>query len=179
MDANSPEAQNYMLELYQMTSGDINAQVSMYDVGAAMGLEKNDAGKLAEDLIGHGLVAVKTLSGGVGITDLGIEKAQSAAGAGPTAAATTDLGKGPVMEEKTIEAMAPLIKEIQTRISRNEAAYGQIEEMVMDLKTMEVQLLSPRPKTAIVREILRSLHATLNATGESDITEKIGKMLAV
>jgi hypothetical protein len=178
MDANSPETQDYLLELYQMTTGDINAQVSMYDVGAAIGMEKNDAGKLAEDLIGDGLVAVKTLSGGIGITDLGIEKAQSAAGAGPTTAATIDLGKGPVMEEKAMEVMAPLIKEIQTRISRNEAAYGQIEEMVMDLKTMEVQLLSPRPKTAIVREILRSLHATLNATGESDITAKIGKMLS-
>ena len=89
MDANSPEAQNYLLELYQMTTGDINAQVSMYDVGAAIGLEKNDAGKLAEDLIGDGLVAVKTLSGGIGITDLGVEKAQSAAGASPTAAAAT------------------------------------------------------------------------------------------
>jgi hypothetical protein len=178
MDTNSPVAQNYVLELYQMTAGDINAQVSMYDVGAAIGLEKNDAGKLAEDLIGDGLVAVKTLSGGIGITDLGIEKAQSTPGAGPAAAATIDLGKGPVMEKKAIDAIAPLIKEIQNRISRNEATYEQIEEMVMDLKTMEVQLLSPRPKTAIVREVLRSLHATLNAAGESDITEKIGKMLA-
>lgn len=177
MDALSMEADNYLNELYKMTTGNAGAQVSMYAVGTAVGLEKEAAGKIAEDLIGSGLVEVKTLSGGIGITDSGIEAVQ-AAGAGGPAAAGFDPGTGPVLEDKGREAIAVLIKDIQTHISRSGAAYEQLEEMVIDLKTIEVQLLSPNPKTAIVREVLRSLQPTLKSTGNPELSKIIGKMVA-
>lgn len=177
MDTSSLEAKNYLLELYKKTMGNVNAQVSMFEVGAAIGLEKDAAGKMAEDLIGGGLVEVKTLSGGIGITDSGIEAVQ-AAGGGPSAAAGLDLGTGPVLEDKGRQTIAVLLKDIQTHISQNSTTYAQIEEMVIDLKTIEVQLLSPKPKTAIVREVLRSLHLVLNSSGGSDLSKIIGKMTA-
>lgn len=177
MDTSSPEAKNYLLELYKMTTGNVSAQVSMFEVGAAVGLEKDAAGKIAEDLIGSGLVEVKTLSGGIGITDSGVEEAQ-ASGGGPTAAAGLDLGTGPVLEESGREAVAILLKDIQTWISQHSTTYAQVEEMIIDIKTIEVQMLSPKPKTATIRQVLRSLHSALEAAGSSDLSKTILKMTA-
>lgn len=177
MDSSGLEAKNYLLELYKMTTGNVSAQVSMFEVGTAIGLEKVVAGKIAEDLIGSGLVEVKTLSGGIGITDRGVEEAQAAGGA-PTAEAGLDLGTGPVLEENGRDAVAILLKEIQTWISQNSPPYPQVEEMIIDIKTIEVQMLSPRPKTATIREVLRSLQSTLKTAGSLDLSKTIGKMTA-
>lgn len=178
MDTRSLEANNYLLELYKMSTGSVGAQVSMFEVGAAIGLEKDEAGRIAEDLIGSGLVEVKTLSGGIGITDSGLEAVQATGASGPSTASGFDLGTGPVLEDSGREAIAALIKDIQTHISQHGTTYKRLEEIVIDLKTIEVQLLSPKPKTAIVREVLRSIHSVLNSTGSSDILEVIGKMVA-
>lgn len=178
MNGTSTRDQDYLEDLYRMTTGDTNTQVSMYDVGAGIGLEKSEAGKVAEDLIGEGLVEVKTLSGGIGITALGIEKMQADGLAAPAGTAGLSLGDGPVIDESGREAVAAMVREIQDRISADSAAYEKIEEMVIDLKTLEIQLLSPRPKTDILRGVLRSLQSAIQSTGGSGLSENIGKMIA-
>jgi hypothetical protein len=178
MDSN-PQAHRYLIELYQMTAGDAGTQVSMYAVGTAMGLEKAEAGKLAEELIGDGLAEVKTLSGGIGITAEGIGRVQAdGAGEPATAAAEFDLGSGPVLANEAVAALSSFLTQIKTRLSETGATYDQLEEMVMDLKTIEVQLLSPRPKSAIVRETLHSLHSMFGTLGDSGLSERIGKIIS-
>jgi hypothetical protein len=174
----SQEAQRYLFELYQMTAGDVGAQVSMFEVGAAVGLEKTEAGKLAEELIGDGLAEVKTLSGGIGITAEGIQRAQ-AGGAGQSAAAEFSLGGGPVLEQEAAAVLSSILADVKARLSKTGATYDRLEEMVMDLKTMDVQLLSPRPKTAIVRETLRSLHSVFSTIGDSALSERLGKIISM
>lgn len=173
----SQEAQRYLFELYQMTAGDVGAQVSMFEVGAAVGLEKTEAGKLAEELIGDGLAEVKTLSGGIGITAEGIQRAQ-AGGAGQPAA-DVSLGRGAILEEAAVAALSSLLADVKARLSETGATYDRLEEMVMDLKTIDVQLLSPRPKTAIVREALRSLHSAFSTIGDSGLSERLGKIISM
>ncbi len=175
---NGPEAKSYLTELYRLTDGDMNAQVSMYDVGAALNLEKTDAGKLAEDLIGDGLVEVKTLSGGIGITALGIEKIQAAGLADDVGVGTMSLGNTSVLEAEAKEAVATLLPEVKSALSRQDTPYNQIEEIVIDIKTLEVQLLSPTPKTAIVREVLRSMRQSLGTAGCAELCDTIDKMIA-
>jgi hypothetical protein len=175
MDTDSPEARNYLAELYQRTAGDVSVQVSMYEVGAAVDMEKTAAGKLAEDLIGDGLVEVKTLSGGIGITALGIEHVQAAGLAGG-AAAPVALGDSPLLEGENKAAVVSLVRDIKSAVSQQSAPYDSLEEMVIDIKTLEVQLLSPRPKTAIVREILLSMGQALKSIGQVDLSDTIGKM---
>ena len=178
MDPNGPEALSYLAELYQLTAGDVNSQVSMYDVGAALNLEKTASGKLAEDLIGEGLVEVKTLSGGIGITALGIERVQGTGHAGNGTADGLALGKGPVLEAEGKEAADAILQQIKTALSKESPSYDRIEELVIDIKTIEVQLLSPKPKTAIVREVLRSVGKTLRPSGRADLVDTIEKMVA-
>jgi hypothetical protein len=176
MDPNGQEARTYLAELYHRTAGDVSAQVSMYEVGAAIDMEKSAAGKLAEDLIGDGLAEVKTLSGGIGITALGIEQVQASGLAGGGAAAPLALGHGPVLEEEDKEAVATLVRKIKSASTQQSAPYDRLEELVIDIKTLEVQLLSPNPKTAIVREVLRSLGKTLESVGQGDLSDAIEKI---
>jgi hypothetical protein len=176
MDTDSPEALNYLAELYQRTAGDVSVQVSMYEVGAAVDMEKTLAGKLAEDLIGDGLVEVKTLSGGIGITALGIEQVQAAGLAGGGADAPVVLGDSPLLEGENKAAVVSLVREIKSAAAQKSGSYDSLEEMVIDIKTLEVQLLSPRPKTAIVREVLLSMGQTLKSIGQHDLSDTIGKM---
>jgi len=46
---NRTERGGFLL-LYTQTQGDTAKQVSMYDIGASIGLEKTDAGTMAESL---------------------------------------------------------------------------------------------------------------------------------
>ena len=64
----------YLQELYNTTKGNTETQVSMYDLGPALGLEKTAAGKIAEDLMVLGFIELKTLAGGISITDEGLKK---------------------------------------------------------------------------------------------------------
>jgi hypothetical protein len=178
MDISDPTAQAYLRELYQQTQGDTGVQVSMFDIGAALALEREAAGKIAEELIGNGLAEVKTLSGGIGITLQGIETID-AHGGGVDAQANPGLGNGAVLEADGKSAVAAVISEIQTWIVKNKVSYDQTATVVIDLKTMEVQLLSPSPKTAVIREVLRSLHSSLDAAGGTAICAKIIKLITV
>lgn len=178
MDPNGTDDQSYLAELYNLTAGDLNAQVSMYDVGAALNLDKEVAGKLAEDLIGNGLVEVKTLSGGIGITALGIEQVQAAGLAGGVATGTLSLGDGSVLETEGKEAVATVLHDIKSALGQQTAPYDRLEEIVIDIKTLEVQLLSPSPKTAIVREVLRSMGQSLGSAGCAELSHTIDNMIS-
>jgi len=56
------------------------------------------------------------------------------------------------------------------------ASYGQWEEMVIDIKTIEVQMLSPHPKTAVIREVLRSMVQCLPE--KDDLKRKVDALIA-
>ena len=68
----NPEEQAFLYELYTMTRGDTSTQVSMYDIGKTLGLEKTAAGSMAESLFIQGFAELKTLSGGISITVEGL-----------------------------------------------------------------------------------------------------------
>lgn len=165
MDLDELHGRNFLDELYRQTRGDTAVQVSMYEVGAALGLNKGEAGSLAESLIVDGLVELKTLAGGIGITDEGLASLGFAAPSGPAAGAAISLSSGPVATEQDRLTIADLIRQIKDALPGRSLAYEQLEEIVIDLKTVELHLLSPRPKVAVLRELCRSLHDALAAAG--------------
>ena len=165
MDFDELHGKNFLDELYRQTKGDTAAQVSMYEVGAALGLNKGEAGSLAESLIVDGLVELKTLAGGIGITNEGLTSLGLAASAGPVAGATFSLSHGPVATEQDRQTIAELVRRIKDSLSGKSLAYAQLEEIVIDLKTVELHLLSPKPKLAVLRELFRSLHDALATAG--------------
>jgi hypothetical protein len=176
MEIDSPESKAYLFELYTMTGGDTDIQVSMYDVGTTLGLEQSEAGTMAENLFIQGLAELKTLSGGIGITRQGL-KVLDIKPAPKPGDEFLDLGKGPVLEDKNIEAVNKILQDIKDSIASSTSAYPQIETLVIDIKTIEIQMLSPRIKTQIIREVLRSILSTLKDQGPEDLVDKLDALI--
>ena len=176
MDVNTPAAKRYLNELWQRSHGNAQTQVSMFDTGAAIGLEKEAARRLAEDLIAEGLVEIKTLSGGIAITEKGIEAVGAASGR--PSAADLNLGRGPVLEEKGRQALEQILAAVKKQIAGFSRPYDSLEEMLIDIKTIEVQLLSPRPKTEVIRAVLSTLRDGLQSCGTSELAGQLDLLAA-
>jgi hypothetical protein len=164
MSLDNAQTRAYLFELYTMTGGDTDAQVSMYDVGAVLGLEKAEAGTMAEDLFIQGFAELKTLSGGIGITFQGLEVLDVTLPA-QTTVTGPGLGSQAILGEPGRKTVDTLLAGIRADIGKHSFPYAQLEEMMMDIKTIEAQMLSPKPKTSVVREVFQSLHDNLNGSG--------------
>lgn len=175
MESDNPRTRSYLLELFKATEGNLEAETSMYDIGAAIGMERGESGSLAEELIVEGWVELRTLSGGISITTEGLRVIDvQAAGSAQEA---LSLGNDRVMPEQALAAVAELIKEVETEVSQGNMTYEQVAEIVIDIKTLQVQLLSSQPKTSVIREIFRSISYTLSRTGEGGTAAKIVGMI--
>ena len=63
----SEAAQQFLIQLFEQTKGDGSIQVSMYDIGELLGMDRDTASTVAQELMGLQLVEIRTLSGGIGI----------------------------------------------------------------------------------------------------------------
>jgi len=175
MDFETKEAEQFLSELYRMTDGKTDTQVSMYDVGEVLGMDRSTAGALSEDLIVQGLAELVSLSGGISITTDGLKALSVEASAGEDLQ-TCMLGTSIHLTETEHQAVSAIINELRNT-SCNHKTYDQLEDLVFDIKTVELQLFSPKPKTAVIRELLRSLAAAAEELGMGDITQKIKSMI--
>ena len=74
--------------------------MSVYDIGEALGMDHQNFLRTAEYLIGTGFAEIKTLSGGIGITDQGLARAQQLGiSVADDGIAFTGLGDAPVLGE--------------------------------------------------------------------------------
>ncbi len=182
MSSEDAQMNDYLQQLYQMSGGDVSAEVSMYEIGAALGLDKSEAGSVAEDLIIDGYAELKNLTGDITITTAGLRllDAEITDGHDASSKAKFALGEDEVLAREVCNAVEQLIVEIKKAAVEGGFSYSQVEELVIDLKTLETQLLSSRPKKAIVQEILRSLAKLLVADEQGaslaeQIRQGIGK----
>ena len=175
MDFDSPQAESYLRALYSATDGNVETVVSMYDIGIPLGLERAEAGALAEELMVEGLVELRNLSGGISITAQAL-KALDIQVATP-AGNEKVLGEDIFLSAEAREAVEEMAEFARAETASLRGDYGHLEELVIDLKSLEVQLLSPRPKTAILREILRSVTASLADGGNNSAAERIERFI--
>lgn len=165
-------------ELFTRTGGDTTATVSMFDLGKAVGLNRDEAGAAGEELIGWDLVEVRTLSGGIAISNSGVDEANKIGIGGTTADGTGfQLGTEPVLDDAGTQAVDRLISRIKTRAESAGLGFERLAEMVADLKSIDAQLTSPRPKTALVKEGFRSILAILETTDAGRECEEIRQLL--
>lgn len=179
MNRDELHRQSFLEELHRQTQGNMESQVSMYEVGATLGLAKGEAGSLAEGLMVAGLVELRTLSGGIsitreGLTALGISSAPVIASSG----SEQRFSNGPVADKADCKILCQLVDTLKGNLSELQMEYNHLEEIVIDLKTIEVHLLSPSPKIAVFRELLRSLHHSLQASGHKVIAAKLAPLLS-
>jgi len=170
--------QQFLVQLFEQTGGDPSAQASMYDIGEGLGLDRDATSRVAETLIGLQLVEIRTLSGGIGISVDGASEVKRLLGS--TAAADGSPGRlsdQPVMDTTGCRGVEQVAGELKSRAGNLGLDFEGLSELMADLKTIDAQLGSSRPKTAIIRECLRSIKGTLEGLADSEVLQKINGLL--
>ena len=172
-----PESRAYLHKLYTLTQGDVQKTASMYDIGESLGLDRTDSGAMAESLFLQELAELKTLSGGIGITlqglaalDIDIPLSKDAEG--------YQLTSDRILNAQGKEAVETLIQEIKVGVPQLDMTYDKLEEMVIDIKTIETQMLSPNPKTGVIRQIFLSLQSNLTENTPETLSQKLNTLVS-
>jgi hypothetical protein len=170
--------QQYLIQLFEQIKGDTAAQVSMYDVGEGLGMDHDTSARVAETLIGLQLAEIRTLSGGIGISAEGaVEVKALMGGASSAGEALGRLSDQPIMDANGCRAVGQVADALKSQTGNLGLDFDGLSEVMADLKSIDAQLGSSRPKTAIIRECLRSIKALLAAQTESDILRKVNGLL--
>ena len=170
--------QQYLIQLFEQTNGDTAAQVSMYDVGKGLGMDHDTSARVAETLIGLQLAEIRTLSGGIGISAEGAAEVKGLTGGSlPTGDTPGQLSDQPIMDAPSCQAVERVTDTLKSQTGNLGLDFDGLSELMADLKTIDAQLSSSRPKTAIIRECLRSVTDVLGKVGNSDILVKVKALL--
>jgi len=170
--------EKFLLALFESTDGDPSAQVSMYDVGTGIGLEHTESSHMAEELMGFGLVEVRTLSGGIAISAEGVEAVKRLGGVpGAGDGGGYRLGSESVISETGIQEVEQLTVRLKGCAGNLGLAFEPLAELVADLRTIDAQLASVRPKSGIVIECFRSIAEVLQGTGALDELAKVRQII--
>ena len=170
--------QQFLIQLFEQTKGDVSIQVSMYDIGGLLGMDRDTASKVAQELMGQQLAEIRTLSGGIGISTDGAARIQNLMG--PMASDTYEseqLGHGPVLTSGGQQAVVQVVSELKNQIGSLGLDFDTLGELMADLKTMETQLESSRPKTAIIRECLRSVLGVVEKANARGMADRIRQLV--
>jgi hypothetical protein len=164
---------DFLLALFELAEGDPSAQVSVGDIGDRLGIDRQEASAVSEDLMGLGLVDVRTLSGGIGMSEDGVSAArQLGAGGGPQDEGER-LGSDPVMSEAVRRAVGEVTDGLKCQSGKLGLDYDPLTELMADLRTIDAQLTSSRPKTAVIRECLLSIRSLLGTGLAPESTARI------
>jgi hypothetical protein len=173
-----PGDSRFLLELYEKIQGMTAESTSMYEIGSGLGLEKDEARQIAENLMSEGLIEIRTLSGGIAITDDGIEAAKSlGAGEGDEADAKARLTDAPILDGPGREAVEAVSAFLKVNVAELELAFDPLAEFMADLRTIDAQLASPRPKTAVIRCCFESVREVLMAKGGETGLARVSRLL--
>lgn len=168
------DEQHFLRTLHEAVSGDMGGSVSMFDVGEKVGMDRAASSRTAENLMSWELVEVRTLSGAIGITQAGVDAIGPLAG---DETGVAGLGEGPVIDESGRACVDTVTTELKNRIGGLNLGFEAISEMTADLKTIDAQLASPKPKTAILRACFESIKDSMPDAGPNDLTSRIQDLL--
>jgi hypothetical protein len=168
----------FLIQLFEQTGGDPSGQVSMYDVGEGLGLDRDSSSRAAETLMGLQLVEIRTLSGGIGISTEGANEVKHLTGAAaPAGSSPSTLTDKPIMDSVSCQSVEQAAAQLKNQAGNLGLDFDRLSELMADLKTIDAQLGSSRPKTAIIRECLRSLKKILEDATEAEILLKVKVLL--
>jgi len=169
--------QRFLVQLHQRTQGSPSVQISLYEIGAGLGMNRDQSSRAAEDLMAFGFVEIRSLSGGISISEDGVREAEKhVTDAGTKTAAK--LGNKALIDENGRDAVNAVLTKIKTMIPDMGLTFDLLEEVMADIKTAEAQMMSPRPKTPIVRECFVSLANLLEKAKKSQGLKTVKDFLA-
>lgn len=171
-------ARSFLEQLYAMTGGDTANHVSMYEVGSNIGIERAEARNLGEDLMIQGLVELKTLAGGIAITPDGLKFLGRSATTGGGSEEHPKLSNAAILTQEDLTLLMDLLSLVRGTISKKRIQYEILEELVFDLKTIEVQMLSPKPKSSVIKPLLYSIEQTFRSENDDTAAKAIAAAIS-
>ncbi len=170
--------QRFLIALFEKTSGNPAAEASMYEIGLDLGLDRDRSKQVAENLIGWELIEIRTLAGSIAITTGGVDQVQKE---GKRTGASDDivfeLSNGPTIKETVCKRIDQILAKLKIQAGNLGLDFDTLTEYVADLKTIESQLLSSRPKTAIVKACFLSIQDILEKAKAPDSLLLVKKIL--
>jgi hypothetical protein len=167
----------FLLQIFKLTNGDVSAKVSMYEIGETLNMDRSQANFITTELVGFDYVEIRTLSGGIGITEQGLDAAKSLGAESGKQNDTPRLGNEPVLDGARKNACDIMVANIKSKAVNMSLDFDAMAEMMADLKTIDAQLSSPKPKTGIIRESFRSIQAVLKTAGNKEIADRIHELI--
>ena len=178
MDQNNPELNAYLNQVKDMTGADPAQQVSMYDAGEALGLDRSQAEEMAQALFIEEYAELKTLSGGIGITESGLKVLGVSPPRSTTGNANDTISREYVMTEEDKQVLDRLLEEVKSAIAGRPADYTLLDTVVTDIKTIELHMLSPEPKTGVIRALIDSIrHSFSGQTVHDDLCDRLTSII--
>ena len=169
----SDQGKKQFLEvIWQATSGETGVQVSMYEIGDTLGLDRTQSSAIAEELIVDGYAELVTLSGGVAITAEGLLFCGKAQQTGETQLHQR-LSGDTILSGGDVELINSTIAAVRGMGDLHSLEFEMLETLMMDVKTLEVQLLSPSPKFGIVSAIIAAIAETISKTSNQVVSDRL------
>lgn len=163
---------DFLAGLMEKTGGDLSAQVSMYEIGTGMGLDKEATRHTAEDIIGRHLAEIVSLGGTIKLTEQGLEGAEKLGLSSPTLKASASGGliaetiavKG---TDETLSLLGP--QGVQGLRSLAAELLGSAPaEAQGDLSGLLAHLGTPKPKAGVAAQLLLSVLAEMKDGEDRD-----------
>ena len=176
MDTDQPEVKAFLTELYTQTGGDLDAQASMQDIATALGIDDGQAGSITESLYIQGLAEMKSLSGGMGITVQGLKAIDIRPPAGSPG--FYSLPDKKVLEKEDIDHIVNALNDIKKGATRLSDDHDDLEQYVLDMKCIEFHLASPKPKTEIIRQLMKSMNEVFDKNKIQQVSDSITALIS-
>ena len=87
------------------------------------------------------------------------------------------MGDEPILDQIRCQAVEELMAGFKAKVGNLGLDFDRLNELMADVKTIDAQLESSRPKMAIIRECLRSLKSVLEKVGDDASLGKIRELL--
>lgn len=171
-----PTNRQFLEALYAQTGDDTASHVSMYDLGAVIGLDRDQSTAVAEELMAEGILEIRTLSGGVALSEDG-QTLFSAETDAAGAVGADRLGQDAPMDDRQRALVEQLLTTLKAEVGAQALGYEALAEMMADVRSIEAQLTSPRAKTAVVRTCLEGLCALAAAQGAAQWQARLEAVL--
>ncbi len=177
IDNLNEEEKRFLTALWDAVGKDPAGKASMYDVGAAVGMDRDAASHAAQELMGWNFAEVRTLSGDIGVTAEGAAAMDSAGRGKPAEGGGVALGNDPVPDQNVQEGIEELAAKLKAGAAQSGLDYERLSELMADIRTLDAQISSPRPKTSIIRECFRSIQKVLEKTDAADLAARVAAVL--
>ena len=157
------ETARMMLEAaHRELGGDMNKTVSMWTIGEGIGLDRGGAEDTAMELVGEGLLEIKSLSGGVCLTDAGWALlGPSGTGTGPL-----DLGG--------------LIGKLEDSLNASATTGSAKSDLELDIQLLKIQRDRSQPLPGVIKAGLTAIREALPQSGgvNEEVMDALSKFLS-